>query len=157
MKVLNLRCSEDHRFEGWFGSDDDLASQRERGLLSCPICNDHAIERLPSAPRVNVLGRGEAAAPASSQKTPPGDAAGPQAIALQAQQAAWLDAVRRMVQNTEDVGDRFPEEARRIHYGEAESRDIRGHASREDADALRDEGIEVYAIALPESAKGPLQ
>ena len=143
MKVLNLRCSNDHRFEGWFASSDDFQSQGERGLVSCPMCNDSSIFRLPSAPRLNVSKQREVAT------TEPG---------AQAQmQAHWLRAVRHMMKNTEDVGDRFPEEARRIHYGESEERGIRGRASPEDADALREEGIEVVAVALPEPLKGPLQ
>ena len=146
MKVLNLRCSNDHRFEGWFASDDDFQSQGERGLVTCPMCNDTSILRLPSAPRLNVSKQREVVA-AESVPAP-----------MQAQmQAHWLRAVRHMMKNTEDVGDRFPEEARRIHYGESEERGIRGRASPEDANALREEGIEVVAVALPEPLKGPLQ
>ena len=145
MKVLNLRCSNDHRFEGWFASDDDFQSQGERGLVTCPMCNDTSIFRLPSAPRLNVS-KPRDAVPAETK------------VPVQAQmQAYWLRAVRHMMKNTEDVGDRFPEEARRIHYGESEERGIRGRASPEDADALREEGIEVVAVALPEPLKGPLQ
>ena len=145
MKVLNLRCSNDHRFEGWFASDDDFQSQGERGLVTCPMCNDTSIFRLPSAPRLNVS-KPRDAVPAETK------------VPVQAQmQAHWLRAVRHMMKNTEDVGDRFPEEARRIHYGESEERGIRGRASAEDADALREEGIEVVAVALPEPLKGPLQ
>ena len=148
MKVLNLRCAHDHRFEGWFASDDDFASQGERGLVACPLCNDKTISRLPSAPRLNVsTQRGEASAP------PPAAAEIAQARA----QGHWMRAVREMMSKTEDVGDRFPEEARRIHYGEAQERGIRGRASREDAEALRDEGIEVMAVPVPEPLKGPLQ
>lgn len=150
MKVLNLRCSNDHRFEGWFASEDDFAAQEQRGLMACPICDDHAITRLPSAPRVNVLGRG--AEPRDS--TPP---AAPPTGSDAERQAIWLRALREVVANTEDVGERFAEEARRIHYGESEQRGIRGRASREDAAALRDEGIEVLSLPLPEAAKGSLQ
>ena len=150
MKVLNLRCANDHRFEGWFASDDDFVSQGERGLMACPICSDQTITRLPSAPRVNVLGRGHDARPA-----PVVDAV--MAAHPETQQAQWLRAVREMLASTEDVGERFAEEARRIHYGEAEQRGIRGRASREDAESLRDEGIEVLTVALPEAVKGPLQ
>ncbi len=150
MKVLNLRCCNDHRFEGWFASDDDFVSQGERGLMACPICSDQTITRLPSAPRVNLLGRGDDARPAASVEAilpaPP-----------EKQQAQWLRAVREMLASTEDVGERFVEEARRIHYGEAEQRGIRGQASREDAQSLRDEGIEVLSLPLPEAVKGPLQ
>lgn len=145
MKVLNLRCSNDHRFEGWFASDDDFQSQGERGLVTCPMCDDKAIARLPSAPRLNMTKQREA--------TPTGTS-----MPVQSQiQAHWLRAVRHMMANTEDVGDRFPEEARRIHYGETEERGIRGRASREDADALREEGIDVVAVPVPEPLKGPVQ
>ncbi|WP_341888052.1 DUF1178 family protein [Variovorax sp. YR752] len=142
MKVLNLRCAHDHRFEGWFGSDDDFESQTRRGLVNCPTCGDGAISRLPTAPRLNVSATKQAEAPVD-----PG-------VALQ---AAWTQAVRRVMAQTEDVGERFPEEARRIHYGEVEARGIRGQASREDAQALRDEGIEVMALPVPAGPKGPLQ
>jgi hypothetical protein len=147
MKVLNLRCAHDHRFEGWFASDDDFVSQGERGLVTCPICDDKAITRLPSAPRLNVSKQrdGEIAPRAQAE------------IAQAKVQNQWLRAVREMMRTTEDVGDRFPEEARRIHYGETQERGIRGHASREDADALREEGIEVVSVSIPEPLKGPLQ
>ena len=72
-------------------------------------------------------------------------------------QSQWLRALRHVMSNTEDVGERFPEEARRIHYGEVEERGIRGRATREDADALREEGIEVMALPLPDAVKEPLQ
>lgn len=148
MKVLDLACAEGHRFEGWFASDDDLAAQRERGLLVCPLCGNAEVQRLPSAPRLNL---GAAAGPA-----PPGT----QTLAMPATedlQAQWMLAVRRMVENTEDVGRRFAEEARRIHYGEVAQRGIRGQATREDAEALREEGIEVMALPLPPALEGPLQ
>lgn len=143
MKVLNLRCVHDHRFEGWFGSGEDFESQSERGLVECPVCGDRAISRLPTAPRLNFA------------STRGGDA--PAADTPQQLQAAWLQALRRMMDRTEDVGERFPEEARRMHYGEVAERGIRGRASREDAQALRDEGIEVMALPVLPSIKGPLQ
>ena len=147
MKVLNLRCPHDHRFEGWFASEDDFASQDERGLVACPLCDDKAITRLPSAPRLNVsTQRGDAPKPTAAIET-----------ARTLVQGQWLRAMRELLNRTEDVGDRFPEEARRIHYGETKERGIRGLASSEDADALRDEGIEVVAMALPEPLKGSVQ
>ena len=146
MKVLNLRCAQDHRFEGWFSSDDDFVVQGERGLVACPMCDDKTISRLPSAPRLNVsTQRGETVAPTGGE------------IAQARAQGQWLRAVREVIRKTEDVGDRFPEEARRIHYGEAEERGIRGRASTQDADALREEGIEVMSLPLPEPLKGTLQ
>jgi len=146
MKVLNLRCAHDHRFEGWFNSDADFADQGERGLIACPLCDNKAISRLPSAPRLNVTThRGEPElAPAS-------------AVSEVNVQRRWMHAVRELMNKTEDVGDRFPEEARRIHYGEAQDRGIRGRASGEDADALREEGIEVFSLPVPAPLKGTVQ
>jgi len=147
MKVLNLRCAHDHRFEGWFASDEDFAAQGERGLMACPICDDKAIVRLPSAPRLNVsTSRGDPAAPPAAAE-----------IAQARAQGRWLRGVREILARTEDVGDRFPEEARRIHYGETQQRGIRGRATAADADALRDEGIEVVAVSVPEPLKNPVQ
>jgi hypothetical protein len=146
MKVLNLRCTHDHRFEGWFSSDDDFVAQGERGLVACPICDDKTIGRLPSAPRLNV----------STQRGEPERPSGGDVIEVDVQRR-WLKAVREMMDKTEDVGDRFPEEARRIHYGEAQDRGIRGRASSEDAEALREEGIEIVTVSLPEPLKGTVQ
>ena len=158
MKVLNLRCAHDHRFEGWFASAADYESQCASGMVACPLCDDKTISRLPSAPRLNVSKQrhAEAREPASSAQS--GGPDGPATTGAQMHmQAQWLRAVRQVLNSTEDVGDRFPEEARRIHYGEAQERGIRGRASREDAEALRDEGIEVTALAVPEPLKGPVQ
>ena len=154
MKVFDLQCSQGHLFEGWFGSDDDFQAQKARGLLACPLCNDASVHRLPSAPRLNLSG---AQAP---QATPAAAAAAtaPATVARTADmQSAWLQAVRQLVERTEDVGERFAEEARRIHYGEVAQRGIRGQASPEERQALLDEGIETVAIPLPASMKSPLQ
>ncbi len=154
MKVLNLGCAHGHGFEGWFASDDDFQDQLARGLVECPLCADRAIVRLPTAPRLNLSGARE---PASAARTPPDSAAGTPATAMAPSevQALWLRAIQQVMRNTEDVGERFPEEARRIHYGETANRGIRGQASAEDRAALADEGIEVMALPLPEGMKGP--
>jgi hypothetical protein len=143
MKVLNLRCANGHGFEGWFASDDEFMAQNGRGLIECPLCADRIISRTPSAPRLNLSGQREPVEPAAAA-TPP----------LQTQ---WLHAVRRMIERTDDVGERFPEEARRIHYGEIEARGIRGQASVEERRALLEEGIEVMALPIPPALKGPVQ
>jgi hypothetical protein len=151
MKVFNLQCGSHHMFEGWFASEEDYASQVERGLLECPLCADKAVHKLPSAPRLN-LGAAETTVPArTAQQTVV--AGGP----AQALQAAYLQLARRIVSETEDVGERFAEEARKIHYGETEERGIRGRASREETEALMEEGIAVMPLPLPEGLKGPLQ
>lgn len=150
MKVLDLCCANRHRFEGWFASTDDFVAQSERQLVTCPICNDASIARMPSAPRLNR---------SKSQDAPPAAAAAvdrPAPNPDTAAQAEWLHAMRKVLSETEDVGDRFASEARRIHRGDAESRGIRGRATKDEAEALRDEGIAVTTVALPEALKGPV-
>ena len=141
MKVLNLRCANGHGFEGWFASDDDYMAQNGAGQIECPLCADQVISRLPSAPRLNLSGASEAVAK-------------PQAADLQ---AAWLETVRQLVARTEDVGERFAEEARRIHYGEEAARGIRGQATPQERAALQEEGIETMSIPMPSAMKGPVQ
>ncbi|MEO7243595.1 MAG: DUF1178 family protein [Rubrivivax sp.] len=147
MKVLNLRCANGHGFEGWFGSDDEFMAQNGRAAIHCPLCADRVITRLPSAPRLNLSGAQE---PAREAPTP-----APAVVADL--QAAWLAAAREMLARTEDVGERFPEEARRIHYGEVKARGIRGQATADERAALNDEGIEVVSMPLPAALKGRLQ
>jgi hypothetical protein len=141
MKVLNLRCANGHGFEGWFASDDEFMDQNGRGLVECPLCADKVVTRMPSAPRLNL-----ARAPEPVAMPQPADL-----------QAAWLETVRQLMERTEDVGERFAEEARRIHYGEEPARGIRGQASPEERESLREEGIETMAIPLPAALKGPVQ
>ncbi|PPE68740.1 DUF1178 family protein [Caldimonas thermodepolymerans] len=149
MKVLNLQCRHGHVFEGWFSSEDDYRDQQERGLVSCPLCSDTEVSKLPTAPRLNLrAGKGGEKAGDDSRHV----ATGPSAAEMQ---ALWLRALRHVVENTEDVGERFVEEARRIHYGEAEARNIRGQATREETEALLEEGIEVMPLPLPPALKEP--
>ena len=145
MKVLNLQCSEHHTFEGWFASEDDFQDQLAGSLVECPLCGDAAVTKMLSAPRLN-LGSGK-----EPQRTDVVSA--PDATV----QAAWMKMVRHVMANTQDVGTRFPEEARRIHYGEAEERGIRGQASAEETQALMDEGIGVLPLPIPKALKETLQ
>ncbi|MEO8298750.1 MAG: DUF1178 family protein [Burkholderiales bacterium] len=164
MKVLNLRCEHDHAFEGWFGSEEDYVSQVERALLECPLCASKQVQRLPSAPRLN-LGHAQSneVRPAQNSNERGDDHPVPAMLPQpttpqhQAVQALWVQAVRHVLASTDDVGARFAEEARRIHYGEAEQRGIRGQTSREEAEALHDEGIEFFALPIPAALKGPMQ
>lgn len=156
MKVLDLRCANGHGFEGWFGSEEDFLSQNGRGLVECPLCSDRVVTRLPSAPRLNLSGAREPGPVPPAPTVPSG--AEPGAVAAMADlHARWLQAVRHVVENTDDVGDRFANEARRIHYGEIESRGIRGQATVEERLALREEGIEVMSLPIPAALKGPVQ
>ncbi|TXL67180.1 DUF1178 family protein [Zeimonas arvi] len=158
MKVFNLACGHDHRFEGWFASAEDFDGQLERGLIECPVCGDRAIRKLPSAPRLNLSGATEPAAmrapgkPETAVPAPAGAAPTPQQL-----QAMWMKLARHLVANTEDVGENFAEEARRIHYQESPERGIRGVATAEERAELADEGIEVFAFPLPRSLKDPIQ
>ena len=151
MKVLNLQCSHAHGFEGWFASEDDYQDQLARGLVECPVCGDARVTKMPSAPRLNLgaPAPAPAAAPAGKQEV--------MSTPNTQLQAAWLQVVRQVMANTEDVGERFAEEARKIHYGESEERGIRGQASREETQALLEEGISVLPLPIPKGMKGPLQ
>lgn len=162
MKVFNLQCSARHTFEGWFASEADHADQTARGLLACPICGDHEVQKLPSAPRLN-LGAGEpghaadAAAHSATLTTGPSKSAGDAqdaSLDREALQRAYLQFARRVLEQTEDVGTRFAEEARRIHYGEAAERGIRGQVSVEETEALLEEGVPVLPLPLPEGWDG---
>lgn len=146
MKVLDLQCPHGHGFEGWFGSEDDFQSQLARGLVECPVCGDTSVTKKLSAPRLNL----GASVPADSKPR--------EVAAVDPQlQAAWMKMVRHVLANTEDVGGRFAEEARRIHYGEAAERNIRGQASREETESLLEEGIPVMPLPIPKALKEPLQ
>ena len=160
MKVLDLRCGAGHGFEGWFASDDDYGSQRERGLLDCPVCGNAEVTRLPSAPRLNLSGaRAPVAAQAQTSAAGPVATPGTTELAVHgnAATARFIEAVAELLKNTQDVGPRFAEEARRIHYGESEAKAIRGQATPEEREALADEGIEVFTLPTGRPPKTPLQ
>jgi hypothetical protein len=157
MKVLDLQCSRQHVFEGWFASEADFTHQVSSGLLTCPLCNDNAVIKMLSAPRLNL----GAAKPAEPEKTL-GSEASPVSEVISPSvehelQAAWLKVARRIMAETDDVGPKFAEEARKIHYGEVPERGIRGRATPEQTQALIEEGIAVLPMVLPEALKEPLQ
>lgn len=153
MKVLDLQCANGHLFEGWFGSEDDFQAQSARHLVTCPVCNDATVHKRLSAPRLN-LGHGGEPAPSPSS-TPAGRGAEDPPLARL--QAAWLRMARQVIAQTEDVGERFVSEARRMHHGDIPSRGIRGQVTAMEAAELLDEGVEILPLPLPEALKGPLQ
>ena len=157
MKVLNLRCAHGHTFEGWFGSEEDFLDQNGRGLIECPLCTDRVITRMPSAPRLNLSGTKDRAESANSSPHTVPSASSGAAAASADMQALWLQAVRHIMDNTDDVGEQFAQEARKIHFGEAPARGIRGQASVQERQALMEEGIEVLALPVPAALKGPVQ
>jgi hypothetical protein len=162
MKVLDLHCPMGHVFEGWFASEDDFQNQLQRRLVQCPVCGAHDVAKRLSAPRLNL-----GAQPPRPMASPAAPAdSGPQSAPelsprarehLQAMQAAWMQWSRKVAANTENVGDRFAEEVRRMHYGEIDERAIRGQASPKQAMELVEEGIGVIPLALPEGGSGKLQ
>ena len=149
MIVFDLLCSTGHRFEGWFGSAKDFESQRERKLLTCPKCDSAKVERVPSAARLNFGAQPpapKAQPPAQApQKTPEMEGKDPFAIA----QMLYSKMLDELLTKTEDVGKAFPDEARRIFYGEAPERAIRGQATQTQHDELVEEGIPVARFPLP--------
>ena len=160
MKVLDLRCGAGHAFEGWFASEEDYGAQRERGLLDCPVCGNAEVLRLPSAPRLNLSGaRAPELAPVQGPASAGGPAPAPTTeLAVHGNAAQrFVEAVAELLKNTQDVGPRFAEEARRIHYGESEAKAIRGQATPQEREALADEGIEVFTLPVAVPPKTPLQ
>lgn len=138
MIVLDLCCDQDHRFEGWFGSATEFADQLERGLIECPLCASRRVRRLPSAPYVQTRANAPAAAPRPDTGVPPAVPAA--SVEADAADMA-LALLRKLARNAEDVGERLPEEARRMHYGETGARSIRGSATADEIGELLDEGI----------------
>ena len=164
MKVLDLRCAYHHSFEGWFASEADYNDQKSRGLLTCPLCGDAAIEKLLSAPRLNLKAGREAPAPQAPTEVGvavAGAAPVPEPSRDMSQatefQARLAQAIREVLSKTEDVGDRFADEARGMHHGDITPRNIRGQTSLDEAQALIEEGIDVLALPGLPGFKGTLQ
>ncbi|RYC04488.1 DUF1178 family protein [Ciceribacter ferrooxidans] len=132
----SLQCDNAHEFEGWFSESADYERQQALGLVTCPACGSATVSKLLMAPSVSTARKKEAA----------------HALAATVEQQEALqklkEAVAAIRANSEDVGERFPEEARKIHYGEADARGIMGQASPADVRALVEEGIEVAPIPV---------
>jgi len=130
MIVYQLGCAEGHYFEGWFASAEACERQAAAGLLQCPSCGSADVAKLPSAPHVHT-GEGSPR---------------PDAAAVEARREAVTKLRDLILASTEDVGRQFAEVARRIHYKEEESRNIRGRVTAEEADELREEGVETLTL-----------
>ncbi len=162
MKVFDLHCPQDHVFEGWFGSEADFRSQMERALVECPICASTELRKGLSAPRLNLGAQPPKQAPQTAGNAHnAGAVATPPSVQdrekLQVLQAAWLVASRKIAEKTEDVGDKFADEALRMHKGEEPERPIRGQATPQQALQLLELGVPVKPLALPEGSKATLQ
>jgi len=132
----SLSCDNAHEFEGWFSESADFDRQVASGFLTCPVCNSGAISKLLMAPSVSTARKKD------EMQTLAMDTARKQAM------AKLKEAIDTIKANAEDVGTKFPEEARKIHYGEADARGIIGKATPDEAQALVEEGIEIAAIPI---------
>jgi hypothetical protein len=144
--VFNFHCENRHSFEGWFASSDDFERQLSDKQLTCPVCGNTGISRLPHAVHVKTTGSERTTRKAAK-------ASGRQHYTNVAQEMLGR-LVEHIIENTEDVGAAFPEEARKIHYQEVPDRRIRGTASHEEVEALKDEGVDVMAIPVPAHRMG---
>ena len=139
LKVFDLECEHGHVFEGWFSSRDSYDEQLQKGLLRCPVCDSRQVSRKLSAPRINVGAQAPADLPA------PMDNLAPPQAGMQDAQGQFLQQLRSMIRQSDDVGARFAEEARRMHEGQARQRSIRGQATLQQYQELAEDGI----IAMP--------
>jgi hypothetical protein len=150
-----LACDKAHEFESWFPSSAAYDAQKGRGLVSCPVCGSQAVEKQIMAPALTR--RDKPAAPPSESPSAiaevPGAPPAPQPVAMFSERErelrAMFKAFREHVEkNTEHVGERFPNEARKMHYGEIEHRSIYGQASPAEARELIEEGIEIHPFPV---------
>jgi hypothetical protein len=145
-----LRCDKAHDFESWFQNSAAYDKQAKRGLVSCPICGSEKVEKTIMAPQISATTRsrktkGEATVPAQA---PQAALVSPEMAELRAKLKALHEEI---ASNADNVGEKFPEEARKIHYGEIEARPIYGQAKPEEAKELIEEGVEILPIPnLPE-------
>ena len=149
----NLRCAKGHAFESWFQSSSAYETQEKRKLVSCPVCGSTKVERAIMAPQVvSKKGREQAVseplpAPTTTEVAAP--APTPLLMAQEQELRAKLKELRdHIVKNADNVGERFPNEARKMHYGDIEHRPIYGEASPDEARALIDEGVEVSPLPV---------
>lgn len=145
MIVFDLICRpEGHVFEAWFGSSEDYDGQRERGLVQCPLCGSLEIEKAVMAPRVGAKGNQRLAGARAQSEMVTSDPQG-----VKRMLAAMAAAQKKVLEQSDYVGDRFAEEARAIHLGETENRPIHGRATPDQTESLLEEGIAVSPLPFP--------
>jgi hypothetical protein len=148
----NLRCERGHAFESWFQSSSAYETQEKRKLVNCPVCGSAKVDRAIMAPRI-VSKKGRESAEAAPAGAAPTEVAAPAPTPLMMAQERELRAKLKelrehIVKNADNVGERFPNEARKMHYGDIEHRPIYGEASPDEARALIDEGVEVTPLPV---------
>jgi hypothetical protein len=151
MIVFDLLCATGHRFEGWFASAGQFASQKKRRLLECPTCGSAEVKRVPSATRANLGAQAPQQPPAQPKPEMTKEMQGKDPFAIA--QMLYSKMLDELLTKSEDVGKKFPDEARRIFYDQAPARPIRGQATNEEHDELLDEGIPVARFPVPPSDK----
>ena len=150
----NLVCDQRHEFESWFANSAAYDKQAKRGLVSCPLCGSEKVEKAIMAPRLARTDKsGPIMAPAEEAAPAPAPAEAPTPVAMISPQEREfrkkLKELRdHLVKNSDNVGKKFPEEARKMHYGETEHRSIYGEASPKDAKELHEEGIEFHPLPV---------
>jgi len=157
MIKFSLHCDKEHVFEAWFRSGTDFDEQKAKKIVTCPVCDSSEVEKSLMAPNVGVKGNRKSSAPAGTPPTVPdpttiAEAATGLPVEVQEHVVKLAREIREHVTKTADnVGEKFAEEARKIHYEEVEPRGIYGQASPEEAKSLKDEGIDVHQLpVLPE-------
>ena len=144
-----LRCARGHDFESWFQSSAAYDSQRKRGLVACPVCDSTKVEKAIMAPG---LARKDKSRPAPEPVAAPAEEAAPASLVMAPQERELVAKLRELrdhvIKNADNVGTKFPDEARKIHYGDAEHRAIYGEATIEEARALIEEGVEVAPLPV---------
>jgi hypothetical protein len=144
MIVYELRCATGHGFEAWFRNADAYDQQHAAHQITCPVCGDHDVSKAPMAPRIAKSSKSEPDAPAPQQANRPTAEMASEQLRVVMTKIAELN--KHIAETSDYVGKAFAEEARKIHYGEAEHREIYGEASPDEAAELREEGIPVTAI-----------
>jgi len=139
MIIYDLLCGQGHEFEGWFDDARDYEEQHREGILKCPACGSSEVRKVPSASHLSLKEKGEGREQGRRRR-----------------EGLLRRLYDHLEKNYEDVGDRFVEEARKIHYGESERRNIRGAASWREYRALREEGIDAAPLPLPVQPKEKL-
>jgi hypothetical protein len=148
-----LHCDKKHEFEIWFSDSTDYDRQRKRGLVECPFCGSAKVEKTIMAPSIASPRKRKAPAISNEPQLPTAVPDTPEPVAMMSPQEAEfrqkLKELRdHMVKNADNVGKKFPDEARKMHYGETEHRSIYGEASPDDAKAMLEEGIEFHPLPV---------
>ena len=145
----HLRCERGHAFESWFQSSSAYEAQEKRKLVNCPTCGSAKVERAIMAPQIVSQKGRETPVPAPAAADAAAPASTPLLMAQERELRAKLKELRdHIVKNADNVGERFPNEARKMHYGDIEHRPIYGEASPDEARALIEEGVDVAPLPL---------